>query len=216
MSFFFWVHPRGYWQNAVLWGMVVSKSYSLSMSGSAVRIPESIIAVETYLELGDWREAQRRIVDDNLFQLNTESSRKRVAGEIVKRLRTLTQGELEFLATAYGDDRAAMLWVAVCRTYQFVRDLSEQQIAGRYNRTIPDFTQAAYDAFFDEQAEIHPELEAVSVAGRKKMRNQVFVMLRECNLLADDDAITPIFPTALFKAALDRKEDLTLFPGRVA
>ncbi|MBQ9000893.1 MAG: DUF1819 family protein [Eggerthellaceae bacterium] len=196
----------------------MSKDYCLSMSGSRIRIPESMIAVELYLELGNWDEARRRIVDENLFQLNAESSRKRVASEVVKRLRTLTPAELEFLSRSFGDDRCAMLWVAVCRTYRFVRDLSEQVVADRYNKTIPDFTEAAYDVFFEEQCEIHPELEAVSPAGRKKMRNQVFLMLRECKLLSDDDAITPIYPTPLFSSALDpaHKEDLQLFPGRLA
>ncbi|ACV21366.1 DUF1819 family protein [Slackia heliotrinireducens] len=195
----------------------MSSNYSLSMSGSKVRMQESMLAVEIYNETKDWSEVRRRIIDENLFQLNAVSSRKRVTGEIVKRLRTLTDAELEFLQGSYGDDRCAMFWVAVCRTYQFVRDLSEQMIAGRYNRTIPDFTMEAYDAFFEEQAEIHPELTALSDEGRKKMRNQVFLMLAECKLLSEDARITPLYPTPMFKNALDpsRKDDLRLFPGRL-
>ena len=195
----------------------VPEKYGLSMSGSKIRMQESMLAVEMYNEICDWDEVRRRIVDENLFQLNAVSSRKRVTSEVVKRLRTLTDGELEFLQGSYGDDRCAMLWVAVCRTYQFVRDLSEQMIAGRYNRTVPDFTMEAYDAFFEEQAEIHPELNALSDEGKKKMRNQVFLMLAECRLLSEDGRITPLHPTPMFKNALDpsRKEDLRLFPGRL-
>ena len=194
----------------------MSKDYCLSMSGSKVRVPESMIAVGLYNEIGDWDEVRRTIVDDNLFQLNAESSRKRVAAEVVKRLRTLTDRELAFLEGSYGDDRLAMLWVAVCRTYRFVRDLSEQMIAARYNRTIPEFTIETYDAFFEDQAEIHPELNELSDEGKKKMRNQVFLMLMECRLLSDDDRITPLYPTPMFKSALgeEGKDDLLLFPGR--
>lgn len=195
----------------------MSPKYSLSMSGSKVRMQESMMAVEMYNEVKDWDEVRRTIVDDNLFQLNAISSRKRVTAEVVKRLRTLTDQELEFLQGSYGDDRCAMFWVAVCRTYQFVYDLSEQMIAGRYNRTIPDFTMEAYDAFFEEQAEVHPELTALSEEGRKKIRNQVFLMLSECRLLSEDNMITPLHPTPMFKNALDpsRKDDLKLFPGRL-
>lgn len=195
----------------------MSREYCLSMSGSAVRVSESMLAAELYLEHGDWDEVRNRIVDDNLFQLNAESSRKRVALEIVKRLRTLTEGELDFLARAYGDDRLAMLWVAVCRTYPFVRELSEREIAGRYNRTIPTFTETAYEAFFDEQVDIHPELAELTGGSCKKMRNQIFVMLKECRLLADDGTITPLYPSPAFASALDAKhaEDLHLFPGRL-
>ena len=191
--------------------------YCLSMSGSKVRMEESMLAAEMYNESKDWDAVRRRIVDENLFQLNAVSSRKRITAEVVKRLRTLTDGELEFLGGSYGDDRCAMLWIAVCRTYQFVRDLSEQMIAGRYNRTIPDFTAEAYDAFFEEQAEIHPELVALSDESRKKMRSQVFLMLSECRLLSADGKITPLHPTPMFKAAVDeaRRDDLRLFPGRL-
>ena len=175
------------------------------------------MAVGLYNEVGDWDEVRRTIVEENLFQLNAVSSRKRVAAEVVKRLRTLTDGELAFLEGSYGDDRLAMLWVAVCRTYRFVRDLSEQVIAARYDRTIPDFTAETYDAFFEEQAEIHPELERLSDESKKKMRNQVFLMLTECRLLSDDGRITPLRPTPMFKSALGDEGigDLLLFPGRL-
>ena len=110
-----------------------------------------------------------------------------------------------------------MFWVAVCRTYRFIRDLSEQVIAGRYNRTIPDFTTEAYDAFFEEQAEIHPELDELTDEGKKKMRNQIFLMLAECRLLSEGGRITPLYPTPMFKSALGEscKDDLLIFPGRM-
>ena len=69
----------------------MSGKYALSMSGSTARVQECLIAARTYLELGDWNAVRKSIVEDNLFQLNAPSSRKRVASEIVKRLRTLTE-----------------------------------------------------------------------------------------------------------------------------
>lgn len=195
----------------------MSKEYSLSMSGSSARMQESLIVAREYLKLRDWGATRAKVVDENLFQLNAVSSRKRVSGEIVKRLRTLTDGELEFFVSSYGDDRCAMLWVAICRTYPFVRDLSEQVIAQRFGRTIPDFAQEAYDVFFDEQAEIHPELSGMTEKGRKKMRNTVLRMLIACHLVSDERQITPLHPTQAFLAALDagHQDDLQVFPGGV-
>lgn len=188
------------------------------MSGSALRLPESMQAVELYLDCRDWNEVRTHIIKDNLFQMNTKSSLERITGELLKRLRMLTDDELEFLGRSFGVDRQAMLWVAICRTYQFVRDLSEQVLAARYNRTIPDFTYGAYDAFFDEQSEIHPELEAMTEEGRHRMRNQIFQMMGECGLITEDGTITPIYPSQAFKSALGegRRQDLLVFPGRLA
>ncbi|MDY3901508.1 MAG: DUF1819 family protein [Atopobiaceae bacterium] len=196
----------------------MSGKYALSMSGSTARVQECLIAARTYLELGDWNAVRKSIVEDNLFQLNAPSSRKRVASEIVKRLRTLTDDEAEFLASAVGDDRHAMIWVSICRTYQFVRDFSQQVLAERYDHSMPTLPRAAYDVFFEEQEAIHPELARMTKLGRDKMRTVVFKMLHECRLLDDEGTITPLHPTPAFAAALGDKgvEDLASFPGVTA
>ena len=78
--------------------------YCLSMSGSSVRRAETVETANLYLELGDWSEVRKRVIEDNVYQLNAESSRKRVSGELIKRLRTLSDAELRFLVDSYGDD----------------------------------------------------------------------------------------------------------------
>lgn len=193
----------------------MSSKYCLSMSGSSVRRAETVETAILYLELGDWSEVRKRVIEDNVYQLNAESSRKRVAGELIKRLRTLTDAELRFLVESYGDDQSAMLWVAVCRTYEFVSGLSASVVRDRYANGIPAYTDGAYEAFFDQEAELHPELVALTAESRKKMRNQVKRMLVECGLVAEDGTITPIHPTAAFAHAIDaaRRDDLDLFPG---
>ena len=190
-------------------------NYSLSMSGSSVRRPETLETARLYLETGDWAETRKRVIDDNLYQLNAISSRKRVAGELIKRLRTLTDDEVRFLVHSYGDDQSAMLWVAVCRTYEFVSSLSCSILRDRYESGIPAYTEGAYEAFFEQEAVLHPELERLTVEGRKKMRNQIFRMLVECDLVAEDGTITPIHPSPDFVRTIDasHQDDLDLFPG---
>ena len=156
------------------------------MSGSSVRRPDTLATARTYLEQRDWAKTRKQVVDENLYQLNAESSRKRVAGELVKRLQTLTDEELSFLVASYGDDQSAMLWVSVCRTYEFVHDLSIGILKERYESGIPTYTTGAYETFFEEQAALHVELERLTPGSRKKMRNQVFLMLAECRLLSEE------------------------------
>lgn len=193
----------------------MSSSYCLSMSGSSVRRPDMLATARLYLELGDWSKTRKRVVEDNLYQLNAESSRKRVAGELVKRLNTLGDKEIRFLVDSYGNDQSAMLWVAVCRTYEFVHDLSVSVLRGRYESGIPTYTEGAYEAFFDEQLALHEELERLTPASRKKMRSQVFRMLVECDLVTEKGEITPIHPSQDFAGALGQGhlDDLDLFPG---
>ena len=190
-------------------------TYCLSMSGSSVRRPETVETASIYLELKDWTETRRRVIAENVYQLNAESSRKRVAGELIKRLRTLTDEEIRFLVDSHLDDQSAMLWVSVCRTYPFVSGLSATVLRDRYESGIPTYTEGAYEAFFGQEAAIHPELERLTSKGKKKMRNQIFRMLVECDLITEDGTITPIHPSPAFVRAIDaeHQDDLDLFPG---
>jgi hypothetical protein len=199
----------------------MSSGYSLSMSGSSLRRPESLLTARLYLDNYDWQTTKAQVVSDNLYQLNAESSRKRVATELIKRLSQLNERELRFLVDSYGDDQSAMFWVAVCRTYQFVADLSVDVIAGRYDRSVHEYTMGAFEEFFDRQAELHPELRRLSRLGHDKMRNTVFRLLVECRLVSQSGTcqygeITPIHPTPSFRDVLDfgrMERDLLLFPG---
>ena len=149
-------------------------TYSLSMSGSSIRRPETLETARLYLDLGDWIEVRKKVVEGNLYQLNAESSRKRVAGELIKRLRTLTDEEIRFLVDSHLDDQSAMLWISVCRTYVFVSGLSATVLRDRYESGIPFYTDGAYEAFFEQESQTHPELLKLTEAGKKKMRNQIF------------------------------------------
>lgn len=193
----------------------MKSDYSLSLSGASARKAEALITANLYLEMRDWKAVRKQIIDYNEYQLNAPSSVKRVSGELIKRLKTLSDEEVEFFAHSYGDDQLAMLWVSICRTYEFVSGLSRNVIVDRYARMVTDYTPGAYEAYFEEEAEFHPELLALTEESKKKMRNQVFRMLVECHLITEEGRITPLYPSPAFVAAIDpeHREDLMLFPG---
>lgn len=193
----------------------MANDYNLSITGATLRRPDSIETARIYLELGDWSAVRKHVVEDNVYQLNSEASLKRFAGDIVRRLRNLTDGELRFLVDSFADDQSAMLWVAVCRTYPFVSGLSARVIRDGYEQGIPTYTEGAFEAFFEQEAQMHPELLDLSLRSHKKVRTQIFRMLVECGMVAEDGTITPIHPSPSFVRAIDaaHQDDLDLFPG---
>ena len=104
---------------------------------------------------------------------------------------------------------------AVGDGYEFVHDLSIGILKERYESGIPTYTTGAYEAFFEEQAALHAELERLTPGSRKKMRNQVFRMMVECDLVSEQGDITPIHPSPDFARVIDvdHRDDLDLFPG---
>lgn len=193
----------------------MASDYNLSITGATLRRPDSIETARIYLELCDWSAVRKRVVEDNVYQLNSEASLKRFAGDIVRRLRNLTDDELRFLVDSFADDQSAMLWVAVCRTYPFVSGLSAKVLRDGYEQGIPAYTEGAFEAYFEQEAQMHPELLDLSLRSHKKVRTQIFRMLVECGMIAEDGTITPIHPSPSFVRAIDaaHQDDLDLFPG---
>lgn len=192
----------------------MSGNYCLSLTGAGTYKQEMVLLARTYLESGSWNAVKASVLDDNLLQLNTDSNRKRIGSELIKRLKTLNPEEIEHLATCSGDDLSAIVWVAFCRTYPFVREFSEELIAERYAKMKPDVTKETYQAFVEEKMFEHPELAKLTNASREKLKIRVFGMARDCGLLDRSGAITPIYPSPSFVSLIKRTdpENLSLFP----
>lgn len=194
----------------------MSKEYPLSFTATSTRIPECMATVKTYLGCGDWDETRRLIVANNAYNLNSESSLKRIAGELIKRLRTLSQTELELLSKSLGDDQKALLWVSVCRTYPFMRAFAEL-ICERYESLTP-VTLGAYGSLFDEEASQHPELDALTELTKGRLRNQAFRLAIDCHVLDESYMPMSLQPTVTTLDAIReaKANDLLVIPGAQA
>lgn len=194
--------------------VVMSNKYCLSLTGAGTYKQEMVLLARAYLESGSWDAVRASVVDDNLLQLNTDGNRKRIGSELIKRLKTLSPEELEFLANSTGDDLSAIVWVAFCRTYPFMREFSNELIAERFARMKPDVTKEAYQAFVEDKMYEHPELARLTDASREKVKIRVFGMARDCGMLDRSGTITPIYPSPSFVSLIRRTDadDLSLFP----
>lgn len=161
--------------------------YLLSFTACPMRRPESVILTRAFLDCGDWKVVRRQCLDDDILMLRFESSRKRISSELIKRLKTLSGAELS--ALAHSDETAAqtaLCWIAICRTYEFVNDFMQQVVATRWSQGKGTLPVGAYEAFFDEAALAHPELDGLSEATRPRLRNQLFQMTREAGFIDKD------------------------------
>lgn len=193
----------------------MTNNYCLSLIGASVYPNVVPKLAQAYLEYNDWDYVKNEIVNENLLQINAESSRIRIGHELIKRLKTLCDDELEILACTSGDDRYTLEWASICRSYPFVRKLSEELVKGRFERMLPDVNKNVYEAFLEEESYEHEELKKLTDNTLIKLRSCIFTMLRECHLIDEGGRITPLYPTVTTLNALKRcnPEDLKLFPG---
>ncbi len=150
---------------------------------------ESVTIVELYIELQDWNAARNKAITENLLQSRTLSTLKKVCGEVISRLKTLSPRELNYLAQTNHQEQAYLLWIAVCRRYEFIADFATEVLRERYITLKSDLSYEDFDAFFNQKAEWHEELERITQSTRSKSRQVLFRILREANLLSDNNII---------------------------
>ena len=186
--------------------------YVLSFTACPMRRPECITAARSYLELGDWKAVRSAIEKDDILMIRSESSRKRIGLEIVKRLKNLSDSEIERLAEC-GDsqEQTALVWIAVCRTYEFIRDFLGDVVFVRWRDGLGNLPQGAYESYVEEASVLHPELASISDGTKTRLRNQLFQMLREAGIIDADDVLQPCLLPSRMEERL-APEERVFFP----
>ena len=163
--------------------------YSMSFTTGSLFHRESVELTALYLDLGDWSSVRDKVIAENLLQTRTLNTLKRVCREIISRLRTLSSDELEFLVEGSHQEQAYLLWLAVCRRYRFIADFAVEVLRERYITLKSDLTHEDFDSFFNRKSEWHLELDEITPATRGKLRQVLFKMLREADLLTANSMI---------------------------
>ena len=116
--------------------------YQMSFTSGGMQLNACVDLAKIRLELGSWDQAARSAVSTGLTGLPKASSNERTVRELVKRLKTLNDRELEFLLhEAHRSDQIQLLWISICRAYRFVREfasdyLNSAQTKGSVSTTV--------------------------------------------------------------------------------
>ena len=191
------------------------KKYSMSFTSATLLYHESITIAALYYEIGDWNAVRDKVVSENLLQMRTLNASKRICREAISRLKLLTQSDLKLLIDGSQQEQKQLLWLAVCRRYRFIYDFAAEVVREKFLRFDFLLTYDEYDIFFNDKAEWHPEVEDVASSTREKQRQIIFKMLREAQLLSNDNQILPALLTPRLAKAIAAEDpnDLTIYPA---
>lgn len=163
--------------------------YSMSFTTGSLFHRESVRLAALYLDLGDWNAVRDKVITENLLQTRTLNTLKRVCREVISRLKTLSRGELELIVEGYHQEQGYLLWLAVCRRYSFIADFAVEVLRERYITLKNDLNYEDFDFFFNRKSEWSLELDKITPATRSKLRQVLFKMLREADLLTANNMI---------------------------
>ena len=85
----------------------------------------------------------------------------------------------------------------------------------RYITLKADLTHEVFDSFFNHKSDWHPELEKIQPSTRKKLRQVLFRMLSEADLLTADNMIAPamLSPDLIALISCGNRQELSFFPA---
>ena len=192
--------------------------YSMSFTSGALLYRESLTVARQYAETGNWDATREQVIANNLLQMRTLNASRRIFREISSRLKHLTPDQLALLLTGAHQEQNHMLWLATCKRYRFIYEFAVEVIREKFIRFDFDLPYDAYDVYFNHKAEWHPEVDGVTKATRGKLRQVLFKMLREANLLLPDNQIVPtlLTPREIEVITADSSAHLAIFPVSLA
>ncbi|WP_198145992.1 DUF1819 family protein [Desulfonatronovibrio magnus] len=188
----------------------------MSFTTGGLFIFESSMFIDLYSDLPDWDRVRKKVMDQNLLQLRSSASSQKISGQICSRLKTLSSNEIEYFRHTSDLEKGYLLWVGVCRAHQFIREFATEILRERYITFRPDIPHEEFDMFFNAKAEWDDSLDRIKPATRLKLRQVLFRMMREAQLITAQHQILPAIISSELAdlLAAQQKQDLYLLHVR--
>lgn len=190
--------------------------YKMSFSTGGLFLNESIEVARLHLPGEPWEDTIVRALAEGTTSLPKAASNRRSLREIVNRLATLTDEEIAFLVEeADRHEAQALLWMATCRAYRFVREYAVEVVQDRYLSYQLDLPQQSFDLLLEAKADWHAELAGLSASTRGKLRQVLFRMMREAAIISDSDQIQRAVLSSRVQFLIEQTapQDMSVFPG---
>ena len=157
------------------------------------------------LDAADWEAWPEFFIDHCVYKLQPRENHER----------GFPLATLSFDSQASLRDRAYLLWSATCRRYAFIRDFAVEVLREHYLLRRLQLTFGDYDAFYSAKALWHVELDEIAPSTQHKLRQNLFRMLREADLISDQQQIQPAIPSPALAALLAQRgrDALLVFPA---
>jgi len=192
----------------------MGEPYRLSFTTGGLFINESEDAARRYLQAGNWDAARAEVRTENTLQVRTAAAALRISKEIVARLETLSKEEVSFLVECSATDRVHLLWSAVSRRYIFIQEFARDVLREHFVLMRRQILLSDFDAFYNQKALWHPELDQLAKSTQSKLRQNLFRMMRDAGYINDQYTIAPAMLTPALAQLLAKNGDasLLIFP----
>lgn len=188
-------------------------TYKIGFARTAL-LRETVLVAQQFNVLKDWARVKQIVIDDNALQTRASRTSSIIYNEVHKRLKLLSENQVEVLAQDHTQDVRQLVWIAICRQYPFIGEFALEVLASASASRRYEITYDDYGYFFNAKAEWHPELEQVSDKTRSNARQMLFQMMRQCELLNESHELIPQMLSAAVQEC-SPESDLAFIPGAI-
>jgi len=136
-----------------------------------------------YLENQDWAKVQQLVIDDNVLQKGTISTRKREFSEVKKRLKKLSDDELKFIITCTTDELKLFCLYLCSRTYRLVFEFVAEVIRDKYLMFDYSILDSDYVRFIESKTASSTKLQGITEKTQYKIKQVIFRILEQATLI---------------------------------
>lgn len=172
----------------------LGSTYSFSFTAATMRLPDFMRLLESQ-KTNKERISYNDVDQEGVLNKGNQRTSKREMQELIKRFNTLTHEQRALLYSANLDVRKQISFLAICKTYDFVRDFTIEVV--REKMLVFDFQLEAGDlnTFINRKKDLHPELDEFADSTLKKAKQHTFKILHEAGIIntVRDKVIQPQF-----------------------
>lgn len=161
----------------------MQSKYILSFTAASLLAHESQEVANAFLQIKDWEHVQKEFVDNNLLQRGTVATRKREFNEIKKRLLTLTTDQLAYFQNANSSEIKLLSFLGCLKLYGFIFDFVSEIMRNKILMFDYQVLNSDYESFYDSKALSHDNLNSISEATQKKLKQVLFKILEQSEMI---------------------------------
>lgn len=161
----------------------MNNDYIFSYTAATLMLHETDEVMKRYLEYKDWDKVKDLVIEENIMQKQSVSSRKRVFIEIKRRIESLTSSQLEFVNEANSSDIRNLVFLSILKTYRFIFEFMAEVISKKVLMFDYKILNSDYETFFESKKYAVEQLENITEATQYKLKQVLFRILEEAMVI---------------------------------
>ena len=161
----------------------MNNDYIFSYTAATLMLHETDEVMKRYLEYKDWDKVKDLVIEENIMQKQSVSSRKRVFAEIKRRIESLTSNQLEFINEANSSDIRNLVFLSILKTYRFIFEFMAEVISKKVLMFDYKILNSDYETFFESKKYAVEQLENITEATQYKLKQVLFRILEEAMII---------------------------------